>query len=160
MHVFFKPSHQAVAPTYATTAVQEFTYFVTLFGTPRSQKLNVVELPGDTVPYAWAPEIAAIAGPSITEKVNYRLLGNAIAHQWWGVSVSPETKDDWWLVDGFSRYAEAMYVKRRGRRRPGGSGEKTCQWGRWPMTRCHFRAPGNSTCSPPSSSHWRPTKAR
>ncbi len=111
LHVFFKPSHQAVAPTYATTAVQEFTYFVTLFGTPRSQKLNVVELPGDTVPYAWAPEIAAIAGPSITEKVNYRLLANAIAHQWWGVSVSPETKDDWWLVDGFSRYSEAMYVE-------------------------------------------------
>ena len=111
LHVFFKPSHQALAPTYATTAVQEFTYFVTLFGTPRSQKLNVVELPGDTVPYAWAPEIAAIAGPSITEKVNYRLLANAIAHQWWGVSVSPETKDDWWLVDGFSRYAEAMYVE-------------------------------------------------
>jgi tetratricopeptide (TPR) repeat protein len=111
LHVFFKPSHQAVAPTYATTAVQEFTYFVTLFGPPQSQKLNVVELPGDSVPYAWAPEIAAIAGPSITEKVNYRLLANAIAHQWWGVLVSPASKDDWWLSDGFSRYSEAMYVE-------------------------------------------------
>ena len=111
LHVFFKPSHQAVAPIYATTVVQEFTYFITLFGTPQSQRLNVVELPGDTVPYAWAPEIAAIAGPSITEKVNYRLLANAIAHQWWGVSVSPDSKDDWWLVDGFSRYSEAMYVE-------------------------------------------------
>jgi tetratricopeptide (TPR) repeat protein len=111
LHVFFKPSHQTIAPTYATTAVQEFTYFVTLFGSPQSQKLNVVELPGDTVPYAWAPEIAALAGPSITEKVNYRLLANAIAHQWWGVSVSPASKDDWWLSDGFSRYSEAMYVE-------------------------------------------------
>jgi tetratricopeptide (TPR) repeat protein len=111
LHVFFKPSHQAVAPVYATTAVQEFTYFVTLFGTPQSQKLNVVELPADTLPYAWAPEVAAIAGPSITEKVNYRLLANAIAHQWWGVSVSPASKDDWWLSDGLSRYSEAMYVE-------------------------------------------------
>jgi tetratricopeptide (TPR) repeat protein len=111
LHVFFKPTHQALAPTYTTTAVQEFTYYITLYGTPLSQKLNVVELPGDTVPYAWAPEIAALAGPSITEKTNYRLLANAIAHQWWGVSVSPETKDDWWLVDGFSRYSEAMYVE-------------------------------------------------
>ncbi len=111
LHVFFKPSHQALAATYATTAVQEFTYFITLYGTPLSQKLNVVELPGDTVPYAWAPEIAALAGPSITEKTNYRLMANAIAHQWWGVSVSPATKDDWWLVDGFSRYSEAMYVE-------------------------------------------------
>ncbi|PYX29813.1 MAG: peptidase M1 [Acidobacteria bacterium] len=111
LHVYFKPSHQALAPTYTTTAVQEFTYFITLYGLPPSQKLNVVELPGDTVPYAWAPEIAALAGPSITEKTNYRLLANDIAHQWWGVSVSPATKEDWWLSDGFSRYSEAMYVE-------------------------------------------------
>jgi len=71
----------------------------------------VVELPGDTLPYMWAPEIAGMAGPSITEKTNYRLLADAIAHQWWGVSVSPESKDDWWLSDGFSRYSEAMYVE-------------------------------------------------
>src|ERR1700693_5064229 len=111
LHVFFKPTHQSLAPTYTTTAVQEFTYYITLYGTPLSQRLNVVELPGDTVPYAWAPEIVGLAGPSITEKTNYRLLANAIAHQWWGVSVSPATKDDWWLVDGFSRYSEAMYVE-------------------------------------------------
>jgi len=111
LHVFFKPDHQKLAPEYTTTAVQEFTYFITLYGTPLSQRLNVVELPGDTVPYAWAPEIAGMGGPSITEKTNYRLLANAIAHQWWGVSVSPTTKDDWWLVDGFSRYSEAMYVE-------------------------------------------------
>jgi len=111
LHVFFKPTHQTLAPTYTTTAVQEFTYFITLYGLPTSQKLNVVELPGDTLPYVWAPEIAGLAGPSITEKTNYRLLANAIAHQWWGVSVSPASKDDWWLSDGFSRYSEAMYVE-------------------------------------------------
>jgi tetratricopeptide (TPR) repeat protein len=111
LHVFFKPAHQNVAPTYATTAVQEFTYFITLFGTPPSSKLNVVELPADTIPYVWAPEIAGLASSSITEKTNYRLLANAIAHQWWGVSVSPASKDDWWLTDGFSRYSEAMYVE-------------------------------------------------
>jgi peptidase M1-like protein len=111
LHVFFKPTHQSLAPTYTTTAVQEFTYFITLYGLPPSQKLNVVELPGDTLPYMWAPEIAGMAGPSITEKTNYRLLADAIAHQWWGVSVSPESKDDWWLSDGFSRYSEAMYVE-------------------------------------------------
>src|ERR1700722_17780455 len=111
LHVFFKPTHQAMAPTYATTAVQEFTYFITLYGTPLSSKLNVVELPGDTLPYAWAPEIAGLAGPSITETANYRLLADAIAHRWWGVSVSPARRDDGWLSDGFSRYSEAMYVE-------------------------------------------------
>jgi tetratricopeptide (TPR) repeat protein len=111
LHVYFKPTHQSVAPAYTTTAVQEFTYFITLFGLPQSQKLNLVELPGDTLPYVWAPELAGMAGPSITEKTNYRLLADGIAHQWWGVSVSPASKDDWWLSDGFARYSEAMYVE-------------------------------------------------
>ena len=111
LHVFFKPTHQTLAPAYTTTAVQEFSYFITLYGLPPSQKLNLVELPGDTLPYLWAPEIVGLAGPSITEKTNYRLLADAIAHEWWGVSVSPATKDDWWLSDGFARYSEAMYVE-------------------------------------------------
>lgn len=111
LHVYFKPTHQSVAPAYTTTAVQEFTYFITLYGLAPSQKLNIVELPAGTLPYAWAPEIVGLAGPSITEKTNYRLLADGIAHQWWGVSVNPATKDDWWIGDGFSRYSEAMYVE-------------------------------------------------
>ena len=111
LHVFFKPTHQKLGAEYATTAIQEFTYYITLYGVPLSSKLNVVEIPDDTVPSTWAPEIAAISGHTITEKVNYRLLANTIAHQWWGVSVSPQSKDDWWLGDGFARYSEARYVE-------------------------------------------------
>src|SRR5215472_1435992 len=111
VHTYFKPTHQSIAPAYTTTAVQEFTYYITLFGPLPSQRLNLIEVPGDTLPYTWAPEMVGLAAPSITEKTNYRLLANGIAHQWWGVSVSPETKDDWWLSDGFARYAEAMYVE-------------------------------------------------
>ncbi|MFL6304483.1 MAG: M1 family aminopeptidase [Candidatus Sulfotelmatobacter sp.] len=111
LHVYFKPTHQSIAPAYTTTTVQEFTYYITLFGLPQSQKLNLVELPGDTLPYTWAPELVGMAGPSITEKTNYRLLADGIAHQWWGVSVSPASKDDWWLSDGFARYSEALYVE-------------------------------------------------
>jgi tetratricopeptide (TPR) repeat protein len=111
LHVYFKPTHQSVAPAYTTTAVQEFTYFTTLYGPLRTPKLNIVELPSDTLPFAWAPEVVGLASSSITEKTNYRLLADGIAHQWWGVSVSPATKDDWWISDGFSRYSEAMYVE-------------------------------------------------
>jgi tetratricopeptide (TPR) repeat protein len=111
LHVYFKPTHQSVAPAYTTTAVQEFTYFTTLYGPLTTPKLNVVELPSDTLPFAWAPEMVGLASSSITEKTNYRLLADGIAHQWWGVSVNPATKDDWWISDGFSRYSEAMYVE-------------------------------------------------
>jgi len=111
LHVFFKPVHQALAAEYASTAVKAFTYYITQYGNAPSSRMQVVELPDDTVPSAYAPEIAALAGRAITEKVNYRLLANTISHQWWGVSVSPASKADWWLNDGFARYSEARYVE-------------------------------------------------
>ncbi|MGH9536508.1 MAG: M1 family aminopeptidase [Terriglobales bacterium] len=111
LHVFFKPAHQNLGATYANTAVKEFTYYVTLYGPAPSTTLRVVEIPDDTVPAAWAPEIAAISSRAVTDKVNHRLLANTIAHQWWGVSVSPASRDDWWLSDGFARYSEARYVE-------------------------------------------------
>jgi len=85
---------------------EEFTYYITSFGPLPSPTLRVVELPDDTVPTVWAPELAGMASRAISEKTNYRLLANTIAHQWWGCSVSPATKEDWWLSDGFSRYSK------------------------------------------------------
>jgi aminopeptidase N len=111
LHVFFKPLHQNLGTLYTETALKEFTYYETLYGPALSTSLRVVELPDDTVPSSWAPEIAAVASRAITEKVNYRLLANTIAHQWWGASVSPASRDDWTISDGFARYSEARYVE-------------------------------------------------
>jgi hypothetical protein len=111
LHVYFKPAHKDLATAYAETAVKEFTYFITLYGPPASNVLRVVELPDDTVPSAWAPELAALAGRGITPRTNYRLLANTIAHQWWGASISPASRDDWWINDGFARYSEARYIE-------------------------------------------------
>ena len=111
LHVFLKPVHQNLGALYSETAIKEFTYFVTLYGAAPSTTLRVVEIPDDTLPSTWAPEVAALASRAITEKVNYRLLANTIAHQWWGASVSPESIDDYWLCNGFARYSEARYVE-------------------------------------------------
>jgi aminopeptidase N len=111
LHVYFKPTHKDLAAAYAETAVKEFTFFINLYGVPPSNVLRVVELPDDTVPTAWAPDVAALASRAITPKTNYRLLANTIAHQWWGVTVSPASRDDWWLNDGFARYSEARYIE-------------------------------------------------
>ena len=63
------------------------------------------------------------AGP-VTEKINYRLLANTIAHQWWGASVSPATRDDWWISDGFARYSEADVCRVRCRQWRHGRGDQ------------------------------------
>ena len=109
--VYTTADHKSLATEYADTATKEFFFYTSSFGPPFSSTLNVVELPNDTVPSAWAPEIAALTSNAFTAKVNYRLLANCIAHQWWGTMLSPATRDDWWLNDGFARYSEAMYVE-------------------------------------------------
>jgi aminopeptidase N len=109
--VYTTSEHKAAATNYADLATKEFFFFTTLYGPPFDQNLSVVELPDDTVPSAWAPEIAALAGRYFTPKGNYRLLANSIAHQWFGTMVSPAAKNDWWLSDGAARYSEALYVE-------------------------------------------------
>jgi len=109
--VYTTPEHKALAQEYADTAVKEFFFFTTTYTPAFGNALNVVEMPNDTVPSAWAPEIAALASRFFTGKVNYRLLANTIAHQWWGTMVSPASKNDWWLNDGSARFSEALYVE-------------------------------------------------
>ncbi|HZP25068.1 MAG TPA: M1 family aminopeptidase [Terriglobales bacterium] len=111
VNVYTLPEHKSAAQNYADTATKEFFFFTSSFGPPFSQNLSVVELPNDTVPSAWAPEIAAISSRNFTEKGNYRLLANTVSHQWFGTMVSPATKNDWWLSDGAARYSEALYVE-------------------------------------------------
>jgi hypothetical protein len=111
IHVFFKPNHKPLAQLYGDTAGKEFEYFSSIYGPAVSYNLYLVELPDDTVPTAWAPEIAALAARAIQQKINYRLLANTVARQWWGVRVGPARQEDAWISDGFARYSEARYVE-------------------------------------------------
>ncbi len=58
--VYLTISHQASGNQLAQTATKEFDFFTDSFGEPESTHLNVVELPDDTLPAVWAPELAAI----------------------------------------------------------------------------------------------------
>ena len=109
--VYVRNAKKQYAAEYADTASKELEFFSSLYGPAPGPSLKVVELPDDTVPAWWAPEIAALATRDIGAKVNYRMLANSIAHQWWGAMVSPATKDDWWMTDGGARASEMRYVQ-------------------------------------------------
>jgi aminopeptidase N len=111
VHIWTTDAHKALAPDFADTAAKEFNYFTGLFGPAESVHLNVVELPDDSLPAFWAPEIAAVPGSRINAKANYRLLANTVARQWWGSQISPATLNDAWITNGMSRYAELMYLE-------------------------------------------------
>ena len=104
-------AHQAAATQLAQTATREFDFFTDQFGVPESERLNVVEIPDDTLPAVWAPELAGIPGSRIGDKSAVRLLANTIAHQWWGSEVSPHSLNDAWIVNGMCRYGELMYLE-------------------------------------------------
>jgi hypothetical protein len=109
--VYLTVGHQASGNELAQTASKEFDFFTDSFGAPESSRLNVVELPDDTLPAVWAPELAAMQGSRVGDKSGVRLLANTIAHQWWGSEVSPRTLNDAWITNGMARYGELMYVE-------------------------------------------------
>ncbi len=111
IHVYTTVSHQGSAHALGETAAAETDFFTGLFGGAESGRLNVVELPDDTLPAVWAPELAGIMGSRTGDKSGVRLLANTIAHQWWGSEVSPATLNDAWITNGMSRYGELMYVE-------------------------------------------------
>jgi aminopeptidase N len=110
VRVFTTEAHKEAAPAYAQVAAREFDFFTGSFGPAETPRVNVVEIPNDTVPAYWAPEMALIAGSRINDRTGYRLLANTLAHQWWGSEISPATLNDAWITNGMSRYAELMYV--------------------------------------------------
>ncbi len=109
--VYLTVSHQKSATEFAQTANKQFDFFTDKFGAPESSRLNVVEIPDDTLPAVWAPELAAILGSRVGDKSGVRLLANTIAHQWWGSEVSPRTLNDAWITNGMARYGELMYLE-------------------------------------------------
>jgi tetratricopeptide (TPR) repeat protein len=109
--VWLTISHQASANDLAQTANKQFDFFTDSFGAPETSHLNVVEIPDDTLPAIWAPEIAGIMGSRVGDKSGIRLLANTLSHQWWGSEVSPRTLNDAWITNGMARYGELMYVE-------------------------------------------------
>ena len=109
--IWLTKDHESAAQELAHTATREYDFFAEQFGPSESTRLNVLELPSDTLPSVWAPELAAIQSSRVGDKSSVRLLANTIAHQWWGSQISPRTLNDTWITNGMARYAELLYLE-------------------------------------------------
>jgi tetratricopeptide (TPR) repeat protein len=109
--VYLTVAHQANGNQVAETAAKEYDFFTDSFGANESPHLNLVELPDDTLPAVWAPELAGVMGARIADRSGIRLISNTLAHQWWGSQVSPRTLNDSWITNGMARYGELMYLE-------------------------------------------------
>ncbi|MGA8937885.1 MAG: M1 family aminopeptidase [Acidobacteriaceae bacterium] len=110
VEVYLTQQNEAKGEVFAATVASAFAYMSSAFGDAETSRLNVVELPDDSVSAAWGPGVIAIK-PS---HGSARLLANMVAHQWWGSEVSPATQSDAWITNGMSRYAELMFLEDTG----------------------------------------------
>ena len=107
VRVFVTEPNREKAHDLALNTVKAFEFMTDKFGGAESGRLEVVELPPDSVSAAWAPEVVAIK----PDRGNPRLIANTVAHQWWGSEISPATLNDAWITNGMCRYAELLYVE-------------------------------------------------
>ena len=107
IRAFVTDKYKEKGHDFTSTVAREFEFMTNLFGGAESGRLEVVELPADSVSAAWAPEIVAIR----PDRANTRLFANTVAHQWWGSEISPASLNDAWITNGMSRYAELLYLE-------------------------------------------------
>lgn len=105
--VFVTDANKDRAKDMALNVTKSFEFFSSTFGPAESGRLNVVELPPDSVSAFWAPEVIALK----PDRASARLTANMVAHQWFGSQVSPYTLNDAWVTNGLDRYAELLYVE-------------------------------------------------
>ncbi len=102
---------QALVRQYGAAAGKIYSFLVGHFGTPPTTTLHFIALPNDSLPSFSSPNMIFLSLGSIGTALNYRLLMDEIAQQWFGVMVTPATLNDAWLQYGAARFCEALYVE-------------------------------------------------
>ncbi len=108
---FYLRERKALANVYGEEIGKVMTFLTGIYGLAPQANLTVVETE-DGTPNGYAAQGILFLSPgAITERVNTRLLVNQIARQWWGVLVSPSSRNHLWLTNGQARYAELLYIE-------------------------------------------------
>ena len=85
-------------------------FFTSLYGLPPQANLTLVET-SDGAPNGYvAPGIIFLSPSSIGTDVNQRLVASMVSRQWWGILLSPKSRDHLWITNGMSKYSEVMYL--------------------------------------------------
>ncbi len=109
--LYFRGEQTPMAQPYGEELTKVFEHLTSLFGLPPYASLTVVETePGTPNGYA-GPGLLFLSPRAIGKQVNTRLLANQISRQWWGILLSPKTRNDLWIANGLARYSEMLYVE-------------------------------------------------
>ncbi len=101
----------ALLQQYANSAAAIAGFINERVGTPPTNTLIFVELPNNSLPSYSSPGLIFLTQSSVGTTLNYRLLTDEIAQQWFGNLISPATLNDSWIQYGAARFFEALYVE-------------------------------------------------
>lgn len=100
-----------MAQAYGEEFGKAMDYFTGLYGLPPSRKLAIVETEAGAPNGYSAPGVIFMSPSAIGSQVNKRVVANQLARQWWGVFLSPASRNDIWVQNGVARYSELLYAE-------------------------------------------------
>jgi tetratricopeptide (TPR) repeat protein len=109
--IFFRDQQAPDAQAYGDEAGKIMTFLTSEYGLAPQANLTFVETEAGAVNGYSAPGVIFLSPNAITHQVNTRVLANQLSRQWWGVLVSPSTRNHLWLVNGTARYSELLYAE-------------------------------------------------
>lgn len=108
--LFFRQGAEMATP-YGAEFARAMNFFTGEFGLPYRKNLTVVETDaGAPAGYA-APGVVFLSPKAIGKKVAQKLVANQVSRQWWGMLLSPSTRNHMWIEDGLARYSEILYLE-------------------------------------------------
>jgi aminopeptidase N len=112
MRFWVLPEHRGLGRTLWREAPRIVTTFAGIFGEFPflADKIGAVEEPFDGMEHQTL--LALGDGLTPAPSGRYDTLVHELAHEWWGNKVTARDWDDFWIHEGFSTYAEVLYVER------------------------------------------------
>jgi aminopeptidase N len=111
LSVYVRPNAMNTAAAYGESVARIVNFFSDQFGPLPEPNLTVAQMPEGSVQGYAAPGLLLVSLRQWDPRVNYRLLAQLAAKQWWSNQVMPASTSDGWLSDGLARYSEALYVE-------------------------------------------------
>ena len=111
---FYMQGSADMADAYGQEIAKAMAYFASIYGSPVKKDLTVIETEDGTPNGYAAPGMLFFSPHGFGKQVNQQLVANQVARQWWGVLVSPASRNHMWIENGLARYAEIMYAEQTG----------------------------------------------
>jgi len=112
--LYFRGAEAGMTSVYGQETAKMVNYFTGLFGIAPYANLTVFETEANAPSGYAAPGLVFLNPRAIGHDVNARVLANQVSRQWWGVQVSPGTRNHLWLENGLAAYSEALWTEHTG----------------------------------------------